>query len=138
MYRGQDIKRVENRRLLTSGGRYVDDIHVPDAAYAVFMRSPHAHTVIKEIETGLETSMPDVLAALTAADWRASGGGDLPCIQTVVSSTERPRARYGVLCSPRIEFVMSENPSRSRSPATLGEPRTLPKLSRSTTSICPV
>ncbi len=68
----------------------MDDIHVPNAAYAVFVRSPHAHAVIKQIETGQATSMPNVLAVLKSADWEANGGADLPCIQTVRSSDGTP------------------------------------------------
>jgi len=40
---GQSIKRVEDPRLLSGRGKYVDDIVVPNMAHAAVLRSPHAH-----------------------------------------------------------------------------------------------
>src|SRR3984885_8813934 len=33
---GQDMKRVEDPRLLTGKGKYIDDLELPNIAYAVF------------------------------------------------------------------------------------------------------
>ncbi|MFN5881039.1 MAG: hypothetical protein ACK44L_04940, partial [Burkholderiales bacterium] len=43
---GQPIARREDRRFLTGTARYVDDIEVPGALHACFVRSPHAHARI--------------------------------------------------------------------------------------------
>ena len=40
---GQPARRVEDERLVTGHGRYTDDISLPGLAYAVMVRSPHAH-----------------------------------------------------------------------------------------------
>ena len=40
------MRRREDLRLLTGRGRYSDDINVPGQAYAVMVRSPHAHALI--------------------------------------------------------------------------------------------
>lgn len=60
--------RVEDRRLLTGKGRYIDDIAVPGALHASFVRSPHAHARIRSIncEAALET--PGVIAVYTGSD----------------------------------------------------------------------
>ena len=47
---GQPVRRREDLRLLTGRGRYSDDINVPGQAYAVMVRSPHAHARIRSID----------------------------------------------------------------------------------------
>ena len=44
---GQAVERVEDSRLLTGRGRYTDDIDLDNQAYAVVLRSPHAHADIR-------------------------------------------------------------------------------------------
>ncbi|MFE0177191.1 xanthine dehydrogenase family protein molybdopterin-binding subunit [Streptomyces sp. NPDC059002] len=68
---GTRVNRVEDRRLLTSGGVYVDDLRVPElvgAAYVTFVRSPVAHAVITGIDTSRAAAHPGVVAVYTAAD----------------------------------------------------------------------
>src|SRR5438067_37806 len=40
---GKALTRKEDLRLLRGAGRYSDDLSLPGQAYAVFLRSPHAH-----------------------------------------------------------------------------------------------
>ncbi|MFQ5914806.1 MAG: molybdopterin cofactor-binding domain-containing protein [Nitrospinota bacterium] len=47
---GARVPRVEDKRLLTGGGRYVDDIPCPGALHAAFLRSPYAHARIAHID----------------------------------------------------------------------------------------
>src|ERR1700751_174551 len=75
---GQSVSRFEDPRLLRGGGRYVDDIVLPGMAFGHVLRSPHAHARIRSIDTAKAKAAPGVLAALTGADWAASGFGDLP------------------------------------------------------------
>ena len=37
---GAKVPRVEDRRILTGRGRYVDDLHLPHMLQATFLRSP--------------------------------------------------------------------------------------------------
>ena len=37
---GQDMKRVEDPRLLTGKGKYIDDIELPNMAHAAVLGSP--------------------------------------------------------------------------------------------------
>ena len=48
---GKDMKRVEDPRLLTGKGRYIDDVALPNMAHAAVLRSPHAHARVVSIDT---------------------------------------------------------------------------------------
>jgi carbon-monoxide dehydrogenase large subunit len=50
-YIGRSMPRLEDLRLVRGAGRYSDDISMPGQAYAVFVRSPHAHADIGRIDT---------------------------------------------------------------------------------------
>ena len=65
---GAPIKRLEDPRLLTGGGRYVDDLARPGTAHAVFARSPHAHARLRRVDGRRALAHPGVLAVITAAD----------------------------------------------------------------------
>ena len=69
-YVGSRVRRVEDRRLLTGRGRYVDDIFVDGMAHAAFLRSPHPHAIIRDIEPGGAESLDGVLLVLTGRDMK--------------------------------------------------------------------
>src|SRR2546423_12051312 len=75
---GQPVRRREDLRLLTGRGRYSDDVNLPGQAYAVMVRSPHAHGVVRGIDIIAARAMPRVLAVYTAADLAAGGIGPPP------------------------------------------------------------
>jgi aerobic carbon-monoxide dehydrogenase large subunit len=77
---GQPVRRREDLRLLTGNGRYSDDVNLPAQAYAVMVRSPHAHALIRAIDTTAAKTAPGVLAVLTHADVVADGLNPLPNI----------------------------------------------------------
>jgi aerobic carbon-monoxide dehydrogenase large subunit len=70
---GKPLPRVEDLRLVAGRGRYTDDIHPDGACWAFVLRSPHAHAVIRSVDTATAKHVPGVLAVLTAADYRADG-----------------------------------------------------------------
>jgi aerobic carbon-monoxide dehydrogenase large subunit len=74
---GQPVRRTEDSRLLTGGGRYSDDVNLPGQAYACFVRSPHAHAKVGRIETTAALATPGVIAVLTGRDAAADGVGPL-------------------------------------------------------------
>ncbi len=75
---GQPVRRKEDLRLLTGRGRYSDDTSVPGQAYAVMVRSPHAHALIRGIDTAVARTAPGVLAVLTGRDMQADGLKPIP------------------------------------------------------------
>ena len=106
---GQAVPRSEDPRLLSGGGRYVDDVQLPRTARAWILRSPFAHATIKSIDTSAAEAAPGVLLVLTGKDWEASGWGDLP----VASGRKR---RGGLVHSlSRCCAGMDSHPSSSRS-----------------------
>src|SRR5215470_11691622 len=65
---GARVKRLEDPVLLTGAGRFVDDVKLPGALAACFVRSPHAHARIRAVDIGPALALPGVHAVLTADD----------------------------------------------------------------------
>jgi carbon-monoxide dehydrogenase large subunit len=68
---GMPVARVEDGRLVTGGGSFVDNLRVPElagAAHVTFVRSPVAHARIRGVDVDAARSAPGVLAVITAAD----------------------------------------------------------------------
>ena len=65
---GARVKRLEDPALLAGRGRFVDDVKLPGVLHACFVRSPHAHAMVRGIDGGAAMVMPGVHAVLTADD----------------------------------------------------------------------
>ena len=74
---GQAVRREEDWRLLRGRGRYVDDAGRADDARGYVLRSPHAHALIRAIDTTKAEAAPGVLAVLTGEDLSRRGLGTL-------------------------------------------------------------
>ncbi len=72
---GQPVLRFEDPRLLRGQGRFIHDVNLPGQAYAVFLRSPHAHAKIRSVDTVAAKALPGVVAVYTGADYVADGLG---------------------------------------------------------------
>ncbi|MDB5487862.1 MAG: xanthine dehydrogenase family protein molybdopterin-binding subunit [Reyranella sp.] len=70
---GDSPRRREDARFVTGQGAYLDDLKFDRLAQAVVLRSPHAHALIRSIDTSAAKAAPGVLAVLTAADAAADG-----------------------------------------------------------------
>ena len=85
-YAGTRVPRVEDTRLLTGHGTFVDDITRPGMLHACFVRSPFARATINGIDTSAALALPGVHAVFTADDlnpdvkeaWHAVTGKDIP------------------------------------------------------------
>jgi aerobic carbon-monoxide dehydrogenase large subunit len=75
---GQPVRRREDLRLVRGNGRYAADENLPGQAYAVMLRSPHAHARIRTIAIDQAKAAPGVLAVLTGADFIADGLHPIP------------------------------------------------------------
>ena len=62
---GARVLRKEDYRFLTGTGQYTDDVALPNQSYAAFVRSPHAHAVLKKIDAEKAKKAPGVLAVYT-------------------------------------------------------------------------
>jgi carbon-monoxide dehydrogenase large subunit len=67
-YVGARVSRVEDLRLLTGHGTYVDDITLPGMLHAHFVRSPFARAAIHGIGTVAALAAAGVRFVFTAAD----------------------------------------------------------------------
>jgi len=65
---GQSVVRVEDGRILTGRGRYMDDIVLPGMLEGVFLRSDVGHARIASVDAEHARSMPGVVAVITAAE----------------------------------------------------------------------
>jgi carbon-monoxide dehydrogenase large subunit len=67
-YSGARIHRVEDARLLTGAGTYVDDVSLPGMLHACFVRSPYPRAAIRSIDKAEALAVPGVRFVFTAAD----------------------------------------------------------------------
>ena len=86
---GASVLRKEDAPLITGQGRYVDDIKLPGMAFAAFARSPHAHAVIKSIDTSAAEGMPGVVKVLTYATLGLEAG--VPCASNPFGDAVQPK-----------------------------------------------
>jgi aerobic carbon-monoxide dehydrogenase large subunit len=70
---GSSPLRREDHRLITGAGTFGDDFTLPKQTFAAIVRSPHAHAILRRIETTRASGLPGVLAVLTASDYLADG-----------------------------------------------------------------
>ena len=105
---GQSVVRKEDLRLLTGGGRYLDDVNLAGQGHAAFLRSPHAHATIKSIDAAAARKAPGVIAVLTGAELEADGVAPIPCLAQVPNKPGTPRQvfpRRTALAVDRVRHV---------------------------------
>ena len=76
---GSPIQRREDPRLVTGNGRYLDDL-TGDALAAAFVRSPHAHARIVDIDVTGALAVDGVLAIYTYEDLDGRVAEPLPLL----------------------------------------------------------
>src|SRR6516165_5235524 len=59
---GQPVKRLEDQRLLTGKGQFIDDKPAEGTLWLHVLRSPHAHAKIVSIDTKAALDMPGASA----------------------------------------------------------------------------
>ena len=68
---GAKVPRVEDRRILTGRGHYIDDLQLPQMVHAAFLRSPLAHARITHLDVSAAAEAPGVIAVYTGEQMRA-------------------------------------------------------------------
>jgi carbon-monoxide dehydrogenase large subunit len=66
---GQAIRRKEDERFITGAGLYVEDVQLPGMLYVAFVRSAHAHAIIRRVATDRARKVPGVVAVITGDEW---------------------------------------------------------------------
>ncbi len=98
---GESVLRKEDAPLIVGQGRYVDDIKLPDMAFAAFARSPHAHAAITGIDTSAAEGMPGVVKVLTYATLGLEAG--VPCASNPFGNAAQPKRP--ILADDRVRMV---------------------------------
>jgi 2-furoyl-CoA dehydrogenase large subunit len=94
---GQALERAEDRRLLTQGGHFIDDLTLPGVAQAAYVRSPHARAKIRHIDVRRALEHPGVYAVITGED--------------VAQLTRPQRGRVPLANSPKV-FALAYRQAR--------------------------
>ena len=132
-YIGKPVRRVEDLRLITGNGRYTDDIGDGTGALEVaFVRSPHAHARIGDIDVTDALDIEGVVAIYTHEDLEGPAAEPLPVL-IPHPSLHAPRTGYALAKE-------SSTTSASRSswwwPRTVTWQRMPPPGSSSSTTCC--
>ena len=67
-YIGKTVPRPNLDRLMQGRGAYVSDMELPRMAHVVFLRSPHAHARIVNVDIEAARQMPGVVAVVTGKE----------------------------------------------------------------------
>ena len=84
-----------------------NDVALANQSYAVFVRSPHAHAVLKKIHTEKAKQAPGVLAVYTGEDLAAAKVGGLPCGWLITDVNGKPMKEppYPPLAQGKVRHV---------------------------------
>ncbi len=104
---GARVQRKEDYRFLTGTGQYTDDVALANQSYAVFVRSPHAHAVLKKINIEKAKKAAGVLAVYTGEDLAAAKVGGLPCGWLITDVNGKPMKEppYPPLAQGKVRHV---------------------------------
>ncbi len=104
---GREVRRLEDRNLLTGAGCFADDVTPPACLHVAFLRSPHPHARIVGIDAEAAKAMPGVEAVFTGADLVKAGVKPIPNSadfrRADGSPTESPPRR--ALAAEMVRFV---------------------------------
>lgn len=102
-YFGAEVLRGEDKPLITGKGQYVDDIRLPGVLHGAFVRSPHAHALIKTIDTTDAQRLEGVHAVFTFSDLEEPI--NRPAVQTYPSPLIKQDLRPLPLARDEVCFV---------------------------------
>ncbi len=71
---GKSMKRVEDLRLLTGQGNFIDDVHIVGMTHAAVLRSPYAHARIVSIDVSRARALPGVILVVTGKELAETTG----------------------------------------------------------------
>jgi carbon-monoxide dehydrogenase large subunit len=100
---GSAIKRREDPALIQGQGKYTDDLQLPNMAYAVIVRSPHAYARIKRINTSQAKALDGVIAVYTGQDIVDSGIPGVVPVGWILAGLKQPA--HPVLAIDTVRYV---------------------------------
>ena len=104
---GESVLRKEDYRFLTGAGQYTDDITLTRMAHAVFVRSPHAHALVKSVDTRAAKNAPGVIGVLEGKDVANDKINGLPCGWLITSTDGQPMKEppHPILALDKVRYV---------------------------------
>ena len=127
---GSSPKRKEDARFVRGRGTYVADIKRPNMLAGVFLRSEHAHAIIKSIDVSAAMAQPGVHGVYTGEDMKADNVGGLPVGWGITGKDGNPmeepphppiaqgKVRY---VGDAVAFIVAETEEQGRAAAELIE-----------------
>ncbi len=115
---GRSIRRVEDPRLVSGRGRYVEDVQPAGTLHLAFVRSPYPAARITSIDTAAAKASPGVVAVVMSEDIQQVG--DVPSIPLPFAKrpAHPPLARGQVMTvGAPIACVLAESPALARDAA---------------------
>src|SRR6266550_965535 len=121
---GASVRRKEDYRFLTGGGRFTDDVNEHRQTWAYFLRSPHAHARIRGIDTAKAKAAPGVIAICTGDD--LTGVNGLPCGWLITGTDGQPMKEppHPILAQGKVRhvgdqiaLVIAETPDQAKDAA---------------------
>ena len=103
-FMGARVKRLEDQALLTGKGEYTDDIDLPGALHAVFVRSPHPHARFTAIDGTAAEAMDGVYGVFTLADFPAEIQNNRLLLLLPNPAITQPMMPY-LLAASEVHFV---------------------------------
>src|SRR5438874_2024672 len=97
---GTSVRRVEDPRLISGKGRYVDDLQPPGCLHAAFLRSHLAHAIIARLNLDPARGAAGVVAVWSAADF-----ADVKPLEIDAPTDEVNLPEGRVLASDRVRHV---------------------------------
>src|SRR3989442_1410832 len=112
---GARVQRREDPRLITGHGHFTDDFTRVGVAHVAFVRSPHAHALIKKIDVTAASKADGVAAVYTARDFKGQLAGTLPALPVFVAVKKYVPEHFPIAereaCDKRLTMWMStQNP----------------------------
>jgi aerobic carbon-monoxide dehydrogenase large subunit len=104
---GESVLRKEDVRFLTGVGQYTDDINLAHQTHAVFVRSPHAHAVIKSIDLTAAKAHPGVIDIFVGEDVAKDNINGLPCGWLINNPDGTPMKEpaHPILAQGKVRYV---------------------------------
>ena len=104
---GASVRHKEDVRFLTGKGNYADDVNVIGQTHAYFVRSPHAHATINNIDTSVVSVSDGVIVVLTGEDLAADGIEPLISGVNVTSDDGEPHKApaHPALAQGKVNYV---------------------------------
>ena len=82
------------------GGRYLDDITLPNMLHLAVLRSPYAHAAIRRVDAAAALRAPGVSAVITAADL-----GEIGAFPILAEPPDQRQSTYPVLPPDKVRYV---------------------------------